>query len=189
MNFYNIYWNPFIIFSDFFFSLYVFWRTSGYLIVIFFSSVTPHRGQPAAKCHPRWQPITRLAVSCGLGRRRIQTQDLRTTVSPIIHEGYTRATYTCFLSYLVSLSLALELLCCQIKVYNTYWTITKQQRHAAASSTVQPYLTSGGILTKKNTHQLLCLGLFMMLINSTLPPYRWSKNILDVLQWMNLSSS
>ncbi len=39
-----------------------------------------HRGQPAAKCHPRWQPTRRLAVSCGLRRHRIQTQDCRTTV-------------------------------------------------------------------------------------------------------------
>ncbi len=47
---------------------------------IMFFSVAPHRGQPAAKCHPRWQPTRRLAVSCGLGRRRIRTRDCRTTV-------------------------------------------------------------------------------------------------------------
>ncbi len=33
-----------------------------------------------AKCHPRWQPTRRWATSCGLGRRRIRTQDCRTTV-------------------------------------------------------------------------------------------------------------
>jgi hypothetical protein len=47
-----------------------FWRISGSFRVIF-SSVAPHRGQPAAKWHPRWQPTRRLAVSCRLGRRRI----------------------------------------------------------------------------------------------------------------------
>jgi hypothetical protein len=57
-----------------FFSLYVFWQTSGPFFTIF-SSVATHRGQPAAKCHPcRW------AISCGLGRRRIQTRYCRTTV-------------------------------------------------------------------------------------------------------------
>ncbi len=59
-----------------FFSLYVFWRTHS----SFFSSVAPHRGQPAAKCHPRWQPTRRLAVSCGLGRHQIWTRVCRTTV-------------------------------------------------------------------------------------------------------------
>ncbi len=49
-------------------------------IFVIFTSVAPHRGQPAAKCHPRWQPTRRLAVSCGLGRHRIQTRDCRTTV-------------------------------------------------------------------------------------------------------------
>ncbi len=47
---------------------------------VIFSSVAPHRGQPAAMCHPRWQPIRRLADSCGMGRRRIRTRDCRTTV-------------------------------------------------------------------------------------------------------------
>jgi hypothetical protein len=56
-----------------------FWRTSGSFLIIF-SSVAPHRGQPAAKCHPRWQPSRRLAVRCGLGRHRIWTRDCRTTV-------------------------------------------------------------------------------------------------------------
>jgi hypothetical protein len=37
-------------------------------IVIIFSSVASHRGQPAAKCHPRWQPTRSLAVGCGLRR-------------------------------------------------------------------------------------------------------------------------
>ncbi len=59
--------------------LYVFWRTSGPFFTIF-SSVAPHRSQAAAKCNPRWQPIRRWAISCGLGRRRIRTQDCRTTV-------------------------------------------------------------------------------------------------------------
>ncbi len=49
-------------------------------IFVIFSSVAPHRGQPAAKCNPWWQPTRRLAVSCGLGRRRIRTRDCRTTV-------------------------------------------------------------------------------------------------------------
>jgi hypothetical protein len=49
-------------------------------IFLIFTSVAPHRGQPAAKCHPRWQPTRRLAVSCGLGRHRIRTRDCRTTV-------------------------------------------------------------------------------------------------------------
>ncbi len=55
------------------------WRTSGSFLIIF-SSVAPHRGQPAVKCHPRWQSTRRLAVSCGLGRRQILTRDCRTTV-------------------------------------------------------------------------------------------------------------
>jgi hypothetical protein len=58
----------------FFFSLYVF----GFFVI--FSSVALHRGQPAAKCHPRWQPSRRLAVCCGLGRRWIRTRDCRTTI-------------------------------------------------------------------------------------------------------------
>jgi hypothetical protein len=63
----------------FFFFFICFWRTSGSFFMIF-SSVAPHRGQPPAKCHPRWQPIRRLAVNCGLGRHWIRTQDCRTTV-------------------------------------------------------------------------------------------------------------
>jgi hypothetical protein len=63
----------------YFFFFICFWRTSGSFFMIF-SSVAPHRGQPPAKCHPRWQPIRRLAVSCGLGRHWIRTQDCRTTV-------------------------------------------------------------------------------------------------------------
>jgi hypothetical protein len=39
-----------------------FWPTSGS-----FSKFSPLL-QLAAKCHPRWQPTRRLAVSCGLGR-------------------------------------------------------------------------------------------------------------------------
>jgi hypothetical protein len=49
-------------------------------IFVIFSSVAPHRGQPAAKCHPRWQPTRRLAVSCGLWRSQVRTRDYRTTV-------------------------------------------------------------------------------------------------------------
>jgi hypothetical protein len=71
-----------IIISYLFFFLICFWRTSGSFIIIF-SSVAPHRGQPAAKCHSRWQPSKRLAVRCGLGRRRIWTRDCRTTVSTL----------------------------------------------------------------------------------------------------------
>ncbi len=50
----------------FFFSLYVFWRTSGPFFTIL-SSVAPHRGQPTAKCHPRWQPTRRWASAVGWG--------------------------------------------------------------------------------------------------------------------------
>ncbi len=56
-----------------------FFGEPGFIFVIF-TSVAPHRSQPAAKYHPRWQPTRRLAVSCGLGRHRIQTRDCRTTV-------------------------------------------------------------------------------------------------------------
>ncbi len=47
----------------------IFFIFSLYIIGIFviFSSVAPHRGHPTAKCHPRWQPTKRLAISCGLG--------------------------------------------------------------------------------------------------------------------------
>ncbi len=61
-----------------FFPLY-FFGEPGFIFIIF-TSVAPHRGQPAAKCHPMWQPSRRLAVSCGLGRHRIRTRDCRTTV-------------------------------------------------------------------------------------------------------------
>jgi hypothetical protein len=57
---------------DILFSLYVFLQPAVY--------VGPHRGQPSTKCHPRWQPTRRLAVSCGLGRCWIRTRDCRTTV-------------------------------------------------------------------------------------------------------------
>ncbi len=40
----------------------------------------PSQRSAPTKCHPRWQPTRRLAVSCGLGRRRILTRDCRTTV-------------------------------------------------------------------------------------------------------------
>jgi hypothetical protein len=63
----------------FFFLYMFFWRNSDLFFTIF-SSVAPHRGQPAAKCHPRWQPTRRWAISCGLGKRRIRTRDCRTTV-------------------------------------------------------------------------------------------------------------
>jgi hypothetical protein len=63
-----------------FFSFFKFFLANQRFIFVIFSSVAPHRGQPAAKCHPRWQPTRRLAVSCGLGRRRIRTRDCRTTV-------------------------------------------------------------------------------------------------------------
>jgi hypothetical protein len=62
-----------------FFFFICFWRSSCSFFVIF-SSVALHRGRPAAKCHPRWQPTKRFAVNWGLGRRRIRTQDCRTTV-------------------------------------------------------------------------------------------------------------
>jgi hypothetical protein len=39
----------------FFFIPYVFGEPAVHFFIIF-SSVAPHRGQPAAKCHPRWQP-------------------------------------------------------------------------------------------------------------------------------------
>jgi hypothetical protein len=66
-------------YTGFFFSLYVFGEPVVHFFLIF-SSVAPHRGQPAAKCHPRWQPTRRLAVSCRLGRHQIRTRDCRTTV-------------------------------------------------------------------------------------------------------------
>jgi hypothetical protein len=50
----------------FFFFLFMFLATNGSFLISF-SSSAPHRGQPAAKSHPRWQPTRRLAVSCGLG--------------------------------------------------------------------------------------------------------------------------
>jgi hypothetical protein len=62
-----------------FFFLYMFLANQRFIFVIF-SYVAPNRGQPAAKCHPRWQPTRRLAVSCGQGKRHIWTRDCRTTV-------------------------------------------------------------------------------------------------------------
>jgi hypothetical protein len=63
----------------YFFFLCMFLVNQWFIFAIF-TSVAPHRGQPTAKCHLRWQPIRRLAVSCGLGRHRIRTRDYRTTV-------------------------------------------------------------------------------------------------------------
>ncbi len=76
--------------------------TNQRFIIVVFSSVAPHRGQPAAKCHTRWQLTRRLAVSCGLWRRQIQTRNCRTTVwdatiePPCLqgrHGGSTEAWY------------------------------------------------------------------------------------------------
>ncbi len=53
---------PFVA-MDFFFSLYVFWRTSGSFFLIF-SSVAPHRDQPAAEFHP--QVATHLEIGSQL---------------------------------------------------------------------------------------------------------------------------
>ncbi len=63
----------------FFFFLCMF-LVNQWFIFLIFTSVAPHRGQPAAKYHPRWQPTRRLAVNCRLGRHRIWTRDCRTTV-------------------------------------------------------------------------------------------------------------
>jgi hypothetical protein len=49
----------------FFFLNYFWWNISPYCI---YSPLPPLRGQPSAKCHPRWQPILGLAVLCRLGR-------------------------------------------------------------------------------------------------------------------------
>jgi hypothetical protein len=62
------------------FFFFIFFLQTSCSFFIIFSSVVPHRGQPAAKCHPRWQPTSRFAVNCGLGRHRIRTRDCRTTV-------------------------------------------------------------------------------------------------------------
>ncbi len=69
----------FLLVMDQIFFFICFCLTSGSFFVIF-SSLAPHRGQPTANCHPRWQPTRRLAVKCGLGRRRMRTWDCRTTV-------------------------------------------------------------------------------------------------------------
>ncbi len=69
--------NRFVQISFFFLCMFL---ANQRFIFLIFTSVAPHRGQPAAKCHPRWQPTRRLAVSCGLGRHRIRTRDCRTTV-------------------------------------------------------------------------------------------------------------
>ncbi len=63
----------YLFYFNFNFFLICFWRTSDSFFVIF-SCIVPDRGQPAAKCHPRWQPTKRLAVSCGLGRRQCPLQ-------------------------------------------------------------------------------------------------------------------
>ncbi len=51
-----------------FFSLYVFLRTSGSFLIIF-SSVAPHRGQPAAKYHLKWQPTWARSLRRFMGRK------------------------------------------------------------------------------------------------------------------------
>jgi hypothetical protein len=50
----------------FFFFLIVFGGTEVPIILHF--PLLPLRGQPTVKCHPRWQPISGLAVHCRLGR-------------------------------------------------------------------------------------------------------------------------
>ncbi len=60
-NHYNTLWCP----ECFFFLNYFWWNISPYCI---YSPLPPLRGQPSAKCHPRWQPILGLAVRCRLGR-------------------------------------------------------------------------------------------------------------------------
>ncbi len=49
-----------------FFFLIVFGGTEVPIILHF--PLPPLRGQPTVKCHPRWQPISGLAVHCRLGR-------------------------------------------------------------------------------------------------------------------------
>ncbi len=44
---------------------YFWWNISPYCI---YSPLPLLRGQPSAKCHPKWQPILGLAVLCRLGR-------------------------------------------------------------------------------------------------------------------------
>ncbi len=53
------------------FSLYVFGEPADHFSR--FSPLLPFTevSQPIGKCHPRWQPTRRLAVSCWLGRHRI----------------------------------------------------------------------------------------------------------------------
>ncbi len=48
------------------FFLIVFGGTEVPIILNF--PLPPRRGQPTVKCHPRWQPISGLAVHCRLGR-------------------------------------------------------------------------------------------------------------------------
>ncbi len=62
--------------------------------MVIFSTVAPHRSQPAAKCHPRWQPTKRLTVSCRLGRRRILTRDCRqqSGMLPLSYHAFLQAT-------------------------------------------------------------------------------------------------
>jgi hypothetical protein len=50
-----------------FFFFVFFWRTSVHFHN--FSPLLPLTEVSPQKCHPRWQPTRRLAVSCGLGRR------------------------------------------------------------------------------------------------------------------------
>jgi hypothetical protein len=63
-----------------FFSLYVSGEPADHFSQ--FSPLLPFTevSQPTGKCHPRWQPTRRLAVSCGLGRHQIWARDCRTTV-------------------------------------------------------------------------------------------------------------
>jgi hypothetical protein len=53
------------VFYTFFFLNCVWWNRSPCCL---YFSLPPFRGQPKAKCHPRWQPISGLAVHCRLGR-------------------------------------------------------------------------------------------------------------------------
>ncbi len=72
--------------SCFFFTCFL--GNSGSFLIIF-SSVAPHRGEHAARCHPRWQPTRRLAVSCGLGRHRFEprTAGHQSVMLPLSHHA------------------------------------------------------------------------------------------------------
>jgi hypothetical protein len=52
--------------TTFFFFLVVFGGRE--VLIILHFPLPPLRGQPTVKCHPRWQPISGLAVHCRLGR-------------------------------------------------------------------------------------------------------------------------